>query len=534
MISGMGKMRPMGHNHHYKYAHSRSLNDIQKVTPNYKQDGDSQGTFEFNLDNMTGHLNSAFANSEGVKNLVLNLPYCSTITSLCNWNTSVENIKIYAPKVTLLNFVCYHAISLKSFDMNTSNITSLNGFSETTNDAYDWTGFDFSKVTNATYGFLSQSVSGVATKIFDAEFPSLETANYAFYNLNINELKYPVNKDGICIYRPEVTDKEIAGYKYVEFPKLTNATRMFTVSELDKNTTLSILNSLPTYTSGTHEFGIGIHADLKYDLDVNIAIKNCQNSFAAPLDSSLSLTPFITANKGWTMRVDWNGTETIAGSPLKFENISESDKSLLRSATKIIDNNLYDANGNSLGVFKTERLLTGSNIIFDANGSSSSSDGKEKDLLFSTVNPSSGETVRTIPLTTFSSNLSILGNGYGMFCFNSLLTSFKSDLKALTNGDRMFRTCTSLTSFTGDLRSLTNGDKMFSSCKLNAASVKNIINTIKSVSSGKLGIGLGCNDTSSDKDLFAQEAGYSNMSALLAALQNKGWTLEVAYNGRPS
>ena len=74
---------------------------------------------------------------------------------------------------------------------------------------------------------------------------------------------------------------------------------------------------------------------------------------------------------------------------------------------------------------------------------------------------------------------------------------------------------------------------MFVGCKLDAPSIKNIIVTINTYS-GELALGMGCNDTTEDKDLFALEVGYTNMTTLLAALQAKGWTVTAQYNGRPT
>ena len=136
-------------------------------------------------------------------------------------------------------------------------------------------------------------------------------------------------------------------------------------------------------------------------------------------------------------------------------------------------------------------------------------------------------------LTTFSSDLSNLTDGSGMFSDCSNLTTFSSDLSSLTDGYFMFTGCSNLTTFTSDLSNLTDGSGMFSKCKLDAPSVKNIIDTINTYS-GLLALGMGCNDTSDDKNLFAQEVGYSNMTSLLAALQAKGWTVTAQYNGRPT
>ena len=161
-------------------------------------------------------------------------------------------------------------------------------------------------------------------------------------------------------------------------------------------------------------------------------------------------------------------------------------------------------------------------------------------------------------LTTFTSDLSSLTYGYGMFqscikltsfecsdlssltdgeymfdnCYN--LTTFINDLSSLTNGWCMFRECSKLRTFTSDLSSLTNGNEMFSYCKLDSNSVKNIIDTINTVSSGDLTLGMGCDNLTNDKKLFAQEAGYADMTSLIAALQAKGWNVTAQYRGRPT
>jgi hypothetical protein len=120
-----------------------------------------------------------------------------------------------------------------------------------------------------------------------------------------------------------------------------------------------------------------------------------------------------------------------------------------------------------------------------------------------------------------------------MFRNCSKLNSFNADLSSLTDGGGMFVWCNNLTSFSSDLSSLTRGLSMFSGCKLDAPSVKNIIDTINT-SSNTLSLAIGCNNTTEDKDLFAQEVGYADMNSLLAALKAKGWTVDAQYNGRPT
>ena len=135
-------------------------------------------------------------------------------------------------------------------------------------------------------------------------------------------------------------------------------------------------------------------------------------------------------------------------------------------------------------------------------------------------------------LTSFSSDLSSLINGNWMFGYTNL-KSFSSDLSSLKKASSMFYHCRKLTSFSSSLPSLTDGYYMFYNCKLDAPSVKNIIDTINTYSA-KLSLGMGCNNTTEDKDLFAQEAGYADMVSLLTTLQAKGWTISFQFNGRPT
>lgn len=78
-----------------------------------------------------------------------------------------------------------------------------------------------------------------------------------------------------------------------EFPALYWAGSMFSQCQLNKESILRVLNSIPSYTSGTHPLTIGIHTDLQTDEEVTTAIANAEA-------------------KGWTLTVQWNGTATAA------------------------------------------------------------------------------------------------------------------------------------------------------------------------------------------------------------------------------
>jgi len=185
-------------------------------------------------------------------------------------------------------------------------------------------------------------------------------------------------------------------------------------------------------------------------------------------------------------------------------------------------------NCNNLTSFNSDlsSLTNGSNMFSDCAFATFSSDLPSLTDAFGMFGSCSN-------LTSFSSNLSSLTNGESMFYECSNLTSFSSNLSSLTNGGSMFGYCSNLTSFSSDLPSLTNGSGMFNMCKLDAPSVKNVIDTLNTYSDA-ISLGMGCNDTTEDKNLFAQEVGYADMTSLLAAFQAKGWYPYVQYNGRPT
>ena len=142
--------------------------------------------------------------------------------------------------------------------------------------------------------------------------------------------------------------------------------------------------------------------------------------------------------------------------------------------------------------------------------------------------------------TTWDSPLTRLEEGGSMFYGCTALSSFNSNLKSLTYGYYMFYGCTSLSSFNSDLSSLTDGSYMFYKCKLNAASVKNILDTINgrgsSISSITIGIDVNSavtngKDTATQLTEFAQAMGFSTFDEVRTAFSDKGWSVTFQYGG---
>jgi hypothetical protein len=111
-----------------------------------------------------------------------------------------------------------------------------------------------------------------------------------------------------------------------------------------------------------------------------------------------------------------------------YEGITESQHNTIKTAVKVIDNEVLGANDEHIMYWQTDGLTDGYQVFrFYSN------------------------------LTSFSSDLSSLTNGHLMFSNCKNLTSFSSDLSSLTKGYEMFSFCDNLTTFTSNLSSLKDG-----------------------------------------------------------------------------
>ena len=91
-----------------------------------------------------------------------------------------------------------------------------------------------------------------------------------------------------------------------EFPVLESGKISSENGILDKASVLRICNTVPTWATGTHELWLGIHLDHQYDSDVNLALKRADINY----EPTVELPEVVTEGKGWTLKVQWNGTPT--------------------------------------------------------------------------------------------------------------------------------------------------------------------------------------------------------------------------------
>jgi hypothetical protein len=321
MIGSISKVRPCAHSHYYKYCSARNPSDLARVDRNYKKDLQN-GKFDFDLSNLTS-MSDFFNGSKDILEFKQNTGKITNIYRAFNGCTNIKEIEL---KNTALIGQCsqsfYYCHNVEKIKINDEygmgKVTLLHYFAERCWKLKEFTGQYFENCTSGN------NVFGECTSLtkFDCGLPALQQTNNAmsfFYGCPLTEIKFPIDEDGVCIYKSHKEQAVIDGvpqYEYLTLPKLSNAPVMFSGCRLDKPTTLSILNSLKTYTSGSHLLTIGIHQDLLFDKDINTALKKvCLNYVTNPEMYGVEFTEEVTNDKKWTLTIGWNGTYTENATP---------------------------------------------------------------------------------------------------------------------------------------------------------------------------------------------------------------------------
>lgn len=153
----------------------------------------------------------------------------------------------------------------------------------------------FKKVQSIDSAFWNCDASTFTTFQTTDEMVNLTNANYAFSGCSHLSTLYP-------------------DYDSFSLPKLSTGTNMFNKCILDKTSIIKLSNALPDWTGDTkaHNITIGCHIDIKYNSDVNVALKKLNNTYITPLEENGETLPEeVTSSKNWKLTVQWNG---IAGS----------------------------------------------------------------------------------------------------------------------------------------------------------------------------------------------------------------------------
>lgn len=251
-----------------KYAECVTVADLLAVNPDFRNDLTEDGSWVYPLNSFNGSFSEAFrAPAMPFVHADFYLPALTTAENGANWNTypELETLKIIAPLLRFSSNAFVGSPKLRIVHAYLPEATAVSLMFYTDKSVEKVTGF-FPKVTEAP-AFLNVSNAARSGPVMTCE---------------------------------------------LKFPKLSNGKNMFNYCRLDKQSTLGILNSIPSHSSGTHMLTIGIHIGCKYDPEVNLALKKADINY----EPTVELSEEVTESKGWTLEVQWNGTSTSAASTM--------------------------------------------------------------------------------------------------------------------------------------------------------------------------------------------------------------------------
>ena len=375
MIGGIGKMRPCGHHHYYKYAHAvtcygentSTSNDLAQIDREYCKDVNENNYWNFSLNNATRIEGCCFQKGRfiGFVAPTPNLKYASNMFTADNGQTSpeVKEIQIDYDKIERCSALFY-AFKLtdlpENFNPKTRNFEYLftsgpaqsianahNGvfpfypiLNEATSTArmfirnklYMDENYTFENVTNASgmFGFggrestllecpknLSfKNVTDLNNFVLLGSQPGAVTFTW-FQTKDTMEKLTTANG---AFYNQSYLSDLYPDYESFSLPALSTASNMFYGCILNATSIKKLSDALPVWESGSHPITIGCHIDHKYDPEVNIALKKLSSDYITPIEElGFTLHEEITSFKGWTLTVQWNGTATENAYPQPTE-----------------------------------------------------------------------------------------------------------------------------------------------------------------------------------------------------------------------
>ena len=131
MIGSISKMKPCARKSYWKYSNCKTIDDLKRVEPNYKQDIDTNGLWDFNLDNMVNADSLHYSNPYIIEAKLI-LPKATKVANLLRSCSSLCKAKVDAPLATDGGQLIYWNPKLTDFEMDTKNLTSFGFFAEAT------------------------------------------------------------------------------------------------------------------------------------------------------------------------------------------------------------------------------------------------------------------------------------------------------------------------------------------------------------------------------------------------------------------
>ena len=148
-----------------------------------------------------------------------------------------------------------------------------------------------------------------------------------------------------------------------DLPSLQNGNFMFENSKLNKTSVIRIINSLPTYNSGSHVISLGIQMDYKYDKELNYHLKRLNSAY----EETVPLDNVPEEYKGWGVSVYWRGSNLGDSTKPPMPELEFSEVILPENYTRlsclISNGNTYNSQFINTGVLFTDK--TGVYVDFE-------------------------------------------------------------------------------------------------------------------------------------------------------------------------
>lgn len=312
MLGGFNSVKR--ENHHYKYAHCETINDLKTVNQNYKNDfPNNEKCFNWNMDS---YVHDGSSNLFGAESTII------TFDTLLPKTTNAKNLFHNTKTLKISNtnyenftnvewmFCGSRCMMSENFHPNTTNFSqtfreSIAGFATGENPEPVIIPYNESidKATILSGCFMDYSVGQTwnyrQTKL-DSKytFPNVTAAGSLFYN------GWPYTETGLAgeynldFGNTTTLDHAFSGcmgltHLIGNFKNLSNGDNMFKHCKIDKSTVFNFRDTVKEWTSGTHKIYFGIYAGYKHDPEIfqafeDIKAKGWEVAYAFNVSSSIA------------------------------------------------------------------------------------------------------------------------------------------------------------------------------------------------------------------------------------------------------
>ena len=255
-----------------KYALCKTFDDVLAVNADYVNDLTSEGEWVYPMPEMTKFANhpsdwwNGFFYKSPIKKIKAVFPKCTYSHAFLGGASNIEEADLEFPIATRVSAPARSIYKLKKLRIVAPLATA-------SDSAFYW-----NQCRNQDWYIYYPKTKNMQSMFADCWYIEEIKGEFGMEATNLN---YAYKKCPMLRVFP------------TNYPQAQTADAMFNECQIPGEAAIAVLNSFPSYTSGTHNVTMGIHIDYQNDPDVLEAIENAEA-------------------KGWTVTVQWNGTATAA------------------------------------------------------------------------------------------------------------------------------------------------------------------------------------------------------------------------------